>query len=114
MNTRGVAAWSGGWSWTEVGGGASKRSPVPESAPNKGLEQTPYSLRYAAAAGRCSGLAFGFFLHTEGNLLRVNDILYDARARRGDEVARCDEGTRSHMVRPLPDVLSLALSRDPL
>jgi hypothetical protein len=31
--------------------------------------------------------AFGFFLQTEGNLLRVNDILYDARERRGDEVA---------------------------
>ena len=32
---------------------------------------------------------FGFILQTEGNLSRVNDLLYDARARRWDEVARC-------------------------
>ena len=46
-------------------------------------------------------LAFGFFLQTEGNLSRVNDRLYDARARRGDEVARCYACRKSHMVRPL-------------
>jgi hypothetical protein len=57
MATRGGAAWCGGWLWKEVGGGASKRSPRPEPAPNKGLELTASSLRFAAASGSSSGLA---------------------------------------------------------
>jgi hypothetical protein len=32
---------------------------LPEPAPNIGLELTAYSLRYAAASGSSSGLAFG-------------------------------------------------------
>jgi hypothetical protein len=59
-------------------------------------------------------LYLGFFLQTEGHLSRVNDVLYDARTRRGDEVARCDEWMRSPIVRPVPAVRSLAISRDPL
>src|SRR5205809_7605042 len=46
---------------------------------------------------------FGFFLQTEGNLSRVNDILYDARARLWDEVAQCSEGRRSPRVSHVPD-----------
>jgi hypothetical protein len=34
-------------------------------------------------------IAFGFFLQTEGNLSRVNNLRYDARERIGEEVARC-------------------------
>src|SRR5262249_24731827 len=63
------------------------------------------------AFGRGSPPAFGFFLQTEGNLSRVNDILYDAHARRWDEVTWCYECRKSYMVRPLPDVLALARSR---
>src|SRR5205085_1950837 len=47
--------------------------------------------------------AFGVFLQTEGNLSRVNDILYDARARLWDEVVRCSEYMRSHRVSHVPD-----------
>jgi hypothetical protein len=32
----------------------------------------------------------------------VNDVLYDARARIWDEVARCYEWMRSHIVRHVP------------
>ena len=39
-------------------------------------------------------LAFGFFLQTTGNLSRVNDILYDARDRRGEEGAQGKTCTR--------------------
>jgi hypothetical protein len=85
---------------------------VPNPTPNQVLEPTAYSVRSAPASGGGSPRAFGFFLQTEGNLSRVNGILYDARARRWDEVTRCYECMKSHMVRPLPDVLSLALSRD--
>ena len=46
---------------------------------------------------------FGFFLQTEGNLSRVNDILYDARERLWDEVARYSECMRSHRVSHVPD-----------
>ena len=34
-----------------------------------------------------SSYMLGFFLPTEGNLSRVNDILYDARERRWDKVS---------------------------
>jgi hypothetical protein len=48
---------------------------------------------------------FGFFLQTEGNLSRVNDILYDARDRRWDEVAQgatCARGSLAgHISRSL-------------
>jgi len=86
---------------------------------NTALEATGHSAGFFSAwvsvpVARASAWAFGFFLQTEGNLSRVNDSLYDARERRGDEGARCYEGMRAHRVRPLPDVLSLALSRDPL
>jgi hypothetical protein len=85
--------------------------------PNHPVERTAHSAGSVFApssvpVGRRSPGAFGFFLQTEGNLSRVNDLLYDARARRGDEVARCDAWRKSHMVRPVPDVRSLALSRD--
>jgi hypothetical protein len=44
-----------------------------------------------------------FFLQTEGNLSRVNDLLYDARTRLWDEVARCSACMRSHRVSQMPD-----------
>jgi hypothetical protein len=57
---------------------------------------------------------FGFFLQTEGNLSRVNDIRYDARARLWDEVARCYACMKSHMGRYVPapfgDRLSLLVT----
>ena len=67
------------------------------------MEPTAYSLRCAPAFGSGSCLAFGFFLQTEGNLSRVNDILYDARERLWDEVARYSECMRSHRVSHVPD-----------
>src|SRR5262245_36772589 len=47
---------------------------------------------------------FCFFLQTEGNLSRVNDILYDVRARLWDEVARCSECMWSPRVSLVPDL----------
>ena len=41
-----------------------------------------------------SNTKFGFFLQTTGNLSRVNDILYDARDRRGEEGAQDKTCTR--------------------
>jgi hypothetical protein len=52
--SRGVVACSGGWSWGEAGG-ASRRSPVPEPAPNKALQPTPASLRSCLAAAARRG-----------------------------------------------------------
>jgi hypothetical protein len=52
-----------------------------------------------AARRRLTPTAFGFFLQTEGNLSRVNDIRYDARARLWDAVARCYTCMKSHMGR---------------
>ena len=50
-----------------------------------------------------SNTKFGFFLQTEGNLSKVNDILYDARARLWTEVARRSASMRSPRVSPVPD-----------
>jgi hypothetical protein len=50
--------------------------------------------RASVDVARRSPRAFGFFLQIEGNLSRVNDILYDARDRRGDEVAQGATGAR--------------------
>src|SRR5262245_4188627 len=52
---------------------------------------------------------FGFCLQTAGNLSRVNDLLYDARARRGDEGARYYACMRAHMGRPVPDPFGVRL-----
>jgi hypothetical protein len=42
-----------------------------------------------------SNKSLGFLLQTEGNLSRVNDILYAARERIEDEVAYGETGARS-------------------
>jgi hypothetical protein len=77
--------------------GVGQRGPPVRSAtgrpqPNQALEPTPSSVRCAPASGRGSPRAFGFFLQTEGNLSRVNNLRYDARERIGEEVARCSRG----------------------
>jgi hypothetical protein len=71
---------------------------------------------YAAVLDRSQPYTtmFGFFLQTEGNLSRVNDLWYDARERKWYEVVRCYACMRSHMVRPWLDVRALAISRDPM
>jgi hypothetical protein len=48
-----------------------------------------------AARRRLTPNAFGFCLQTAGNLSRVNDLLYDARARLGDEGAHGETWARS-------------------
>ena len=66
-----------------------------------------YQAEYPAILDIATSLSlnklFGFFLQTEGNLSRVNDILYDAHERLWDEVARYSECMRSHRVSHVPD-----------
>jgi len=57
-----------------------------------------------------SNTKFGFFLQTEGNLLRVNDIRYDARARLWAKGARYYEWMRALMGRHVPDLFGDSLS----
>ena len=52
--------------------------------------------------------------YVEGNLSRVNSVLYDAHERILDYVSQCCERIRSHMMRHLPSVISIARSRNPL
>ena len=46
--------------------------------------------------------------YIEGNLSRVNGVLYDAHERILDEVSPCCECIMSHMMRHLPSVIFLA------
>src|SRR6266404_5350559 len=61
------------------------------------------ALHRGSTSRHWKSLCLGFFLQTEGNLSRVNDLLYDARERRWDEVSRCYECMRSHRVSHVPD-----------
>ena len=50
--------------------------------------------------------------YIEGNLSRVNGVLYDAHERILDEVLPCCECMRAHMMRHLASVISLAQSHN--